>query len=156
MGSKVFISHSVTPKELGIVYTIANESAKRGASPFIPDRDWNPNDKIPIRIQNNLKNSDYLLAIATSSGFQMEWLNREIEEASKNRKPLLIVADEGIEVPSEYHRIWIDRTDPTKTLHQISEHLENFGKGKDRKTKELLTWIVLGGLLFLLLLGSKE
>ncbi|MBA7699471.1 hypothetical protein ES703_108168 [subsurface metagenome] len=98
MGFKVFISHSVAPKELGIVYTIANESAKKGASPFIPDRDWEPEDEIPVRIQTHLKNSDYLLAIATSSGFQLQWLDREVKEASKEKKPLLIVADEGIEV----------------------------------------------------------
>ena len=38
MAFKVFISHSVAPRELVIVYSMTNEVAKRGASPFIPEK----------------------------------------------------------------------------------------------------------------------
>lgn len=154
MAFKVFISHSVAPRELGIVYAIANAGAKWGASPFIPDRDWDPKDGIPKRIQPHLKGTDYILAIATSSGFQLEWLNREVKEGGKVGKPLLIIADRGIKIPQGLPRIWIDRANPAKTVHKVSEHLAKFGK--DKKTKELLTWIGVGGILFLLLRGSKK
>ncbi len=154
MTFKVFISHSVAPRELGIVYGIANEGAKRGASTFFPDRDWNPKGKIPERIKSHLTDSVYFLAIATASGFQLDWLNREVKEFSKAKKPLLVIADKKIKVPQNVTHVWIERANPAKTVHQVSEHLEKFGK--DKETKELLTWIGVGGLLFLLFLGSKE
>lgn len=154
MAFKVFISHSVAPRELGIVYTMANEAARRGASPFIPDRDWEPSGNIPERVQLPLKEADYILAIATSSGFQLQWLNREVKEGLVGGKPLLIVADKGIKVPPKTTRIWIDRTNPASTIKLVSEHLARFGK--DKETKELLTWIGIGGILFLLLLGTEK
>lgn len=154
MAFNVFISHSVAPQELGIVYAIANEGAKRGMNPFIPDRDWDPKREIPERIQPYLKGTDYILAIATSSGFQLEWLNKEVTEGEKEQKPLLIIADRGLEVPQKLAHIWIDRANPAKTIHRVSEHLEKFGK--DKEMNKLLTWIGIGGLLFLLLLGREE
>jgi len=154
MAFKVFISHSVSPGELGIVYGMANEAAKRGASPFIPDRDWDSSGEIPERIRAYLKEADYVLAIATSSGFQLPWLNREVKEGSKEKRPLLIVADKGIKVPPKTTHIWIDRSNPAKTVQLVSDHLAKFGK--DKETKELLTWIGVGGLLFLLLLGRGK
>jgi len=154
MAFKIFISHSVAPRELGIVYAMANEASKRGASPFIPDRDWNPKDLIPERVQLPLKETDYILAIATSSGFQLQWLNREVKEGLEGGKPLLIVADKEVKVPPKITRIWIDRTNPARTIKLVSNRLAEFGM--DKETKELLTWIGIGGILFLLLLGTEK
>ena len=154
MAFKIFLSHSVAPRELVIVYATANEGAKRGASPFIPDRDWDPKREIPDRIESHLKEADYFLAIATSSGFHFEWLNREVQEAKKEKRPLLLVVDREIKVPPKLTPIRIDRMNPAKTVHQVAEHLEKYRKDKD--TKQLLTWLGVGGILFLLFLGSKE
>ena len=153
MAFEVFLSHSVSPRELGIVYGIANQGAKKGASPFIPDRDWDPKRTIPKRISVRLKNTDYLLAIATSSGFQLEWLNREVVEVA-GKKPFLIVADKGMKLPPNVPSVLIDRSNPAKTIGEVAMRLEKFGK--DKKTKELLTWFGIGGLFFLLLLGVKK
>jgi len=133
MAFKIFISHSVAPKELGIAYAIANEGAKRGAVPYIPDRDWNHSEEIPDRIYAHLQNADYILAIATSSGFHLEWLNKEVNKAAKEKKPILIIADNGIDVPKKLAHIWIDRTNPSKTISRVSRHLEKFGKDKETK-----------------------
>lgn len=154
MALKVFISHSVAPGELGIVYAIANEAAKRGATTFIPDRDWDTKSEIPERIQSQLKETDCILAIATSSGFQLDWLSREITEGAKAHKQLLVVADKGVKISSKLSPIWIDRLNPAKTVGEAAMQLEKFGK--DKEAKKLLTWIGIGGLLFLLLLGSEK
>lgn len=154
MDFRVFISHSVAPIELGIVYAIANESAKRGASPFIPDRDWEVKGDIPERIFPYLRDAHYLLAIATSSGFQLQWLNREVREGLKMGKPILIIADRGIKIPQKIDLIRIDRANPARTISEASKYLEKFGK--DKQTKELLTWLGIGSLLFLLLRGREE
>jgi hypothetical protein len=154
MPYRVFISHSVAPRELGIVYAIANEAAKKGAEAFIANRDWDPKSEIPDRILPHLREADHVLAIATSGGFQLEWLNREVAVAAVEKKPALIVADRGLEIPSGLAQIQIDRDNPATTVRQVAEYLERFGR--DRETKKSLAWIAVGGLLFLLLLGSKE
>ncbi|MEO0289985.1 MAG: TIR domain-containing protein [candidate division WOR-3 bacterium] len=154
MPFKVFISHSVAPRELGIVYAVVNEAAKKGASPFIPDRDWNPEGSIPERIQTHVKETEYMLAIATNSGFQLKWLNREVKEGLKRRKSLIIIADKGIRIPPEIPSIRIDRDNPAGTIRDISGRLAKFGR--DKKTKEILTWITIGALLFLLLFWKEK
>jgi TIR domain len=154
MALKIFISHSVAPNELGIVYAIANEGAKRGASPYIPDRDWNPFESIPDQISMHLKDSDFVLAIATGLGLHLNWLNMEVEQADKQRKPLLIIADNNIKILEHLVHIRIDRMNPSKTISEVSQFLEKYGK--DKESKELLTWIGIGGLLFLLVLGGKK
>lgn len=154
MAFKVYISHSVEPRELGIVYAVANEGAKRGAAPVIPDRDWDPKGEIPERILLPLSNADYVLAIATSSGLHWQWLNRELREGAGMGKPLLVIADRGIRIPPGMNQIRIDRTNPARTISEASKHLEKFGR--DKQTKELLTWFGIGGLLFLLFLGREE
>lgn len=153
MGLKVFISHSVAPRELGIVYAIANEAARRGADPFIPDRDWNPEENVPERISIRLSNSHYLLAIATSFGTQIDWLKREIKEFGK-KSNLLIVADKGIKVPSGFTYIRIDRSNPAKTISKVSLELAKIKINKE--TKELLALLGIAGILFLLISGGKE
>lgn len=151
---KIFLSHSVAPRELGIVYAMANEIAKRRKVPFIPDRNWDPAGNIPIRILSHLKKANCLLAIATSSGSHLQWLKREIKEGIKFKIPILMVADKGIKVPREIKCVKIDRLNPAKTISEVSKELEKFGE--DKKTKELLVWFGIGGLLFLLLLGKKK
>jgi hypothetical protein len=154
MNLRVFLSHSVAPYELGIIYAIAEEIAKRGAIPFIPDRNWDPKEEIPDRIFSNLKNANYVLAIATSYGFQIKWLNKEVKEGFKMKKPVLIIADKSIKIPRGINHIWIDRINFIKTLSQVSKYLEKFKC--ERETKELLIWLTIGGLLFLLFFGSKK
>jgi hypothetical protein len=154
MPFQVFISHSVAPRELGVVYAVANEAAKDGAEAFISDRDWDPKDEVPVRIMPRLREADYVLAIATSGGFQLEWLNREASAAAVEKKPMLIVADRGLDISSGLAQIQIDRDNPATTVCRVAEHIESFGQ--DRETRRQLAWLAVGGLLFLLFLGSKK
>src|SRR4030042_2405515 len=154
MAFRIFISHSVAPKELGIVYAIINEGSKRGVVPFIPDRSWNPSEGLTDRVSSSIKDADFLLAIATGSGMHLDWLNKEILQASLLGKPLLIIVDDTISMPDDMKHIKIDRANPSKTINEASRILEQYGK--DKESKELLTLIGIGGLLFLLLMGVKK
>ena len=81
MSFRVFLSHSVSPAKLGIVYTIAEEAARRGMQPYIPDRTWDPAQQLPERISSALQEADVCVAVATQFGSQLPWVNSEIAGA---------------------------------------------------------------------------
>lgn len=101
-----------------------------------------------------MRGTDYLLAIATSSGFQLEWLTSEVKERRGIKKPLLIIADKGIKIPQRVPHIWIDRANPAKTISKSCKAITKFTK--DEEIQKTLLWMVTGGVLFLLLHGRER
>ena len=96
MSFKAFISHSVDPVELGIVYAVADEAARSGMQPHIPDRDWDPAGQLPDRIFAALSEADVCLAVATQSGRQLAWMNAEIAGAPLKPTPLIAILDSSL------------------------------------------------------------
>lgn len=154
MSFKIYLSHSVLPRELGIVYAIARELSKKGGYPVIPDRDWDSKGPLPDRILVHFQKeaADYLLAVATSSK-HLNWLIREIKEAVKKGIKILVIADHGIKVPKTIPRVYIERDNPVKTVGEVISHITMIQR--DKELKEALTFLGVGGLL-LLLLGGKS
>ena len=152
---KVFISHSVSPKELAAVYTLAEEAAKRGLHPYVPDRRWDPLNSIPERIRRAIKDADCVVVMGTRYGMHNEWLNRELEETLRQNKKPLLVADPEIQIEPhfEQYKISIDRSNFPKTIQEAARLIESI-KLKKAQNK-LLTWLVVGGLLFLLFREEK-
>ena len=156
MGFSVFISHSISPVELGIVYGIADEAARRGMEPYIPDRDWNPAEQLPERIFSALQNTDVCVAVATQFGNQFEWVNAEIGGALVKPTPLIAILDSTLPVQDpqiEGARVAITRDDLSGSLARALRKIEEVRLQQSQKTA--LTWLVVGGLLFMLTQSDK-
>jgi hypothetical protein len=156
MSFRVFISHSVSPTELGIVYAIAEEAARRGMQPHIPDRNWNPEEQLPERIYSALQESDVCVAVATQFGNQMRWVNAEIAGAASKPLPLIAILDSTLPAQDpqiEGARVTITRANLPATLTQALLKIEDVRLQQTQKTA--LTWLVVGGLLFLLTQGDR-
>ncbi len=154
MAVKVFISHSVAPQELAFVNGVADAAAQRQAVPMIPDRAWNPSvEALPNRIAEQIKDADYVVAIASSYGQHLAWLNQEIAYAKQLLKPLLIVADAGIAIAQDFDLIRIDRANPIATLALVSNKIQMLVN--DKQAQALLKGLVIGGLVLLFLKGLK-
>lgn len=155
MSVRVFISHSVAPGELALVNSVADVTAQRGAIPVIPDRSWNPlSEKLPERIAVQIRDSDYVIGIASQWGHHLEWLNQEIEHSRQLSppKPSLIVADREIAVAPEYQCIKMDRSNPFKTLAQVGIEIQRLVH--DSQAQSLLRGLLIGGLILLFLKGK--
>lgn len=155
MTFRVFISHSVTPAELGIVYAIAEEAARRGMEPYIPDRNWNPEQQLPNRISSALREADVCVAVATQFGTQLPWVNSEIAGAAVKPTPLIAILDSTLprqDEQIETARVTIVRDNLPATLAQALQKIEKVRLQQTQKTA--LTWLVVGGLLFLLMQGE--
>lgn len=153
MPVRVFISHSVAPWELALVNGVADIAARRGAIPFIPDRDWDPRSGVRPHIAAQINDADYLMAIASQFGRHLDWLNQELTYGRQLSKPSLIVADAGIQVAPGYDCIRINRMDPWATLTQIGQHIQDLVQ--DRQTQNLLKGLLIGGLALLFLSSLK-
>ena len=150
MSFRVFLSHSVSPAELGIVYAIAEEAARRGMQPYIPDRNWDPAQQLPEPIYSALPEADICVAVATQFGNQLRWVNSEIAGAAAKPIPLIAILDSGLprqDAALERERVTITRENLPGTLAQALQKIDDARLQQTQKTA--LTWLVIGGLLFL-------
>ncbi len=154
MPVRVFISHSVAPGELALVHGVSDIAARRGAVPFIPDRDWDPRLRVPPHIAAQINDADYIMAIASQFGRHSDWLNQEVTYGRNLSKPSLIVADPTIQVAPGYDCIRIDRTNPWATLSQVSKHIQDLVQ--DRQTQDLLRGLLISGLALIFLSSLEE
>lgn len=155
MSVPVLLSHSVAPWELVLVNRVADVVAQRGAIPMIPDRGWDPVvEELPDRIKTQVRDSEYLITIASRWGQHLPWLNQEVAYSRQVSppRPSVIVADAGIAIPPRYDCIRMDRANPLTTLAQVSQHIQRLVQ--DKPTQALLRGLLLGGLA-LLFLGGK-
>jgi hypothetical protein len=151
MSFVVFLSHSVSPAELGIVYAIADEASRRGMQPYIPDRAWTPTEQLPDRIYTALRGADVCVAVATRFGTQLAWVNAEIAGAPVKPTPLIAILDSSLppqDPQIESARLTIARDNLPATIARAAHAIENVRVQKNQK--DALTWLVIGGLLFML------
>jgi|GEM_PF-5265540 len=148
-GPKIFVTHSVAPWELAIVNGVADAVAKRGATPFFPYREWNPK-RIPRAVSAQIKEADYIIAIATKDGQHLDWVNRELAYNLRLSppKPVLVLADHGSSVMSGYDVIRIHREKPFLTLALVGERIQKLVEAK--RNQKILQGFLVGSLLLLL------
>lgn len=156
MRYKIFISHSVSPKELAIVYALADQSAKKDIEPFLSDRDWNPEEPLPGRITQSIQTSDAILAVASNSGNQLRHLNRELVLANSLRKPIIFLVGKGLKVPARFSRfvVRINRNNLMGSIKNAVAILDSIHTKKDLKLS--LSWLAIGGVLLTIYLLGKE
>lgn len=155
MPFRVYISHSVAPHELGAIYGVADLAAKKGMEPIIPDRRWQPIAP-PPRIDQLLRNLDAFVSVATASGQDLEWINRELSTALQlglNPQNVVSVIDQGIKPPNTGAVLIINRSDIIATITEAVKVLERLQL--QRVQQNLLGGLIVAGLVALLL-ASKE
>jgi len=153
MAVQIFISHSVAPRELAIVNTVADVAASKGAVPIISHRDWDPTVTLPSHVASQINSSNYVIGIVTQNGHHLDWVNAEISYSKKASIPVLVVADASIEISPQYKAIGIDRTAPLKTISIVSAEIQKLIS--DEKAKNVVGGLVVGGLILLLLTSLK-
>lgn len=155
MSFKVYVSHSVSPRELAAVYTLAEQVSRLGMEVFVPDRLWSPHQPLPARISPHLKNAQSMVVFATSLGSHMDWVNQELSEGGRSKQTLAVI-DRGVLVSGfpEEGLVYIDRGNITATVSEVASKLASLKLKKDHR--EAVGWLALGGLLLLSLLASQK
>ncbi|MFH1859502.1 MAG: hypothetical protein ABH870_00570 [bacterium] len=153
MSTTIFISHSVAPSELAIVAVTAEESLRRGATPLVPGRDWDP-EEMPQQISDQINSSDYMIAIASQNGGHLSWLNTEINYWQSKGKPFLLVSDAVVQTNPLCERIILNRNNPLSTISEIHKKIEQ--KIHDNNAREIISGLLIGGVILMVLCSLKE
>ena len=144
MPFKVFISHSVGPKELGILAGLAARAATHAIEPLVPDRSWSP-PLVRSDVAQMIQAADCVVVLATSGGHHQNWVNAEV--ASAGNKQIILVTDAGIDVkfPAQ-NRVVIDRESLTATIQQVITGIQRLQL--ENQHREALGWLLVAGFLF--------
>jgi hypothetical protein len=113
-------------------------------------------EQLPERIFSALQNTDVCVAVATQFGTQLDWVNAEIAGALVKQTPLIAILDSTLPAQDpqiEGARVTISRNDLSGTLARALQKIENVRLQQSQKTA--LTWLVVGGLLFMLTQSDK-
>jgi len=119
--------------------------------PIVSDRLWAANAP-PMRIVQSLKGIDAFVAIATSSGSHLEWVNAELAAAVRlglSPGAVVSVVDSGVSPPAPGRVLKVDRANLPETITKTSATLEQLHL--ERNQENLLAGLLLGGLAALLL-----
>ena len=149
----VYVSHNVSPWELAQVYALAQETERHGRlNAYIPDRNWEPAHGLPPHLLSPLRQADVILVFATVNGHYQAWVNQEL--AAGVNKQIVVLAEQGTDFtgipPKDIVRF--DRSDDIGlAIQEVTETIR--GLHLQKQTGNLVTGLVIGGLVLLLLRG---
>jgi len=153
---RVFISHSVGPYELGLLYGLIGQSQAQQLQVFIPDRRWNSGAPVPPAVESAIRSSDCVLVLATRYGANTAHVNAEL--ALSTGKPVIVVADAEMMLSANerihQNRITIDRNSLSNTIDSAVQGIR--GLALQASQQETLTWLLVGGLLWLMFTGDNK
>jgi hypothetical protein len=108
-----------------------------------------------------IQQAEVLLLFATLGGHHQEWVNKELQESSE--KPVLALVEQGIllEFLQPQDTVEFNRSENlADVLQKVTARLTDLRQGladlrRRRRIENLLTGLVVGGLVLLLLRGLK-
>src|SRR5262245_61828890 len=106
--NNVFISHSHRDKE--IVRKLATDLREQGVKTWVDEMEIRVGDSIVERIDEGLRQADYILVVLSRDSISSTWVRREIAGAiardpSAASRSLIPVIIDPIEVPAEIRHI---------------------------------------------------
>jgi nucleoside 2-deoxyribosyltransferase len=160
MAYKVFVSHST--RDQGLVMALTNILSKFGVEVSVGKWYLVPDQNIPPRDLNKIKNSDCVVALLTPNGIRSKWVQQEIGYALNAKKPLIPLVEKGMD-PKELGAlqdkdyIEYDPRQPNQALIKTSTFVKTLKLKKvEREKASLVAGGVVAFLLLLLLSGEGK
>lgn len=172
MGYKIFISHSMPPEDLGIVYAMAEQANQRGISTFVAERASQLEESVSKRNEAAIRDSDSMVVFVTTGKFRgalarlllttdvhLQWVHQEIGAARVLRKPIIPIVETGIPIIQFGVKKYVplNRERPWESIQKAVKFIESQKIKKEQS--DLLALTVssfIGGLLLLAFLGSDK
>lgn len=125
MSLKIFISHSVNPKNMELI-TSLEQQLPENIDLYIAERDKKPGHELKNKIEENLITSDIVLALLTKEGENNAWVNQEIGLARGNKIPIIPIRQKGVKVKGFTEGVeWIplDMRRKDKAIEAVKQEL---------------------------------
>jgi len=93
----IFLSYSVAPADGPVVSRVKSIAVVSGHTVTMPPRQHPPGSPLAtIAMRQAVLASDVVLALASVGGPQHDWLNREVQTAFENQKPVVALLEAQI------------------------------------------------------------
>jgi hypothetical protein len=134
MAYKVFISHSMDPVDLPLVYSFAQYLSQCGFECYIAERDPKLGRSLAAKIEEAIDDCHCLVAFLTVGGSRSSYVNQEIGLAKAKKKLCIPVLEQGLDlrglqVGDEY--VVLDRHEPAKCATALGQYLLKLKASKD-------------------------
>jgi TIR domain len=153
----VFVSHSMSQEDLGIIYQAARDAQFRGINCYVAERDVQLGKSLPAKIDNAIRSCDCFVVFLTNGGASSVWVNQEIGLARGCGKLRIQVVEKGVQIKGfdiDKEYLVLDRWNPAAAISTLNEHLVRLKSEKE--SKQAIALFVVGALALLALLGSSK
>jgi hypothetical protein len=123
---RVFVSHSMRPDDLKIVYDAAQQLQTTGIHCYFAERDVRPGGPLPAKIAEAIEDSNSVVAFLTEGGTASAFVNQEVGLALGRLKPIVPVVEKGLLAPgflAGVEFIELDRSDPQPAIQRLTAYL---------------------------------
>jgi hypothetical protein len=93
---KIFISHCINDKNKVVSLTKAIKKSTMKLEPIVVANKRNPLLSLANKVEKNLKDSNIIIPIITSTSMNNQWVNQEIGYANAIGKQIVPIVEEGI------------------------------------------------------------
>lgn len=171
MGYKIFVSHSMPPEDLGIVYAMAEQAKQRGISTFVAERAPQLEESVSKRNEAAIRDSDSVVVFVTRgkrwgalaklllTDVPNQWVHQEIGAARALRRPIIPIVETGVPHNefSVKKYVPLNRERPWESIQKAVKFIESQKIKKEQS--DLLSLAVssfIGGFLLFALLDSAK
>lgn len=152
----VFISHSIV--DLSVVVRMHELLSLSGIRIYVAEFQQEPGADIAAKIRRMVQNSDYVIALLTSSALRSSFVNYELGLADTLRKPIIPLVEKGAEseLPAflkgrEY--LSFDLNDAEYTIEWVVKYLNKIRVKKAEEEANAIAGLV--GLLIVAIFGAS-
>lgn len=152
MSFSVFVSHSMRPHDLPLLRGVCEHLSHHGITYYLAERDWRFGERLPPRVENEIKRSDCVLGFLTKEGHASDYVNQEIGVAIAAKKPIIPVLEQGADLTgfrAGLDYVELDRLSPQECATRLTARLNQLNTTSEVRSAICWAVIATAGLLFL-------
>jgi len=131
---------------------VCEHLSHHGISYYLAERDWRFGERLPPRVENEIKRSDCVFGFLTREGQSSDYVNQEISVALAAKKAVIPVLEKGTDLKgfrSGLDYVELDRLAPQDCATKLSVRLNQLDATEDVRAAICWAVIATAGLLFL-------
>ena len=152
MTFSVFVSHSMRAHDLPLLRGVCDHLSQHGITYYLAERDWRFGERLPSRVESEIKRADCVLGFLTAEGHSADYVNQELGVAMAARKPVIPVLEKGTDVSGfrpGFDYVELDRMAPQDCATRLSARLSQVPATDTVRSAICWAVIATAGLLFL-------
>jgi len=144
---KIFLSYSMKDIELA---NKIKDKLKVWCQVYLAAEDIQPGQPLSDKIVENIKSSNFLIALMTKDGENSNWVQREIGIAKASQIPIIPLVEKGVKdmgIIEGIEYITIDKDNPSICLDNLAVYINKKKKEKNFNDLILIAFLLIGAII---------